>query len=149
MLLTKFYTFGNYKDRIIICIYIYIHMSLKYNLKNDGNIQTYIYFTPTESTNLDDIKTLLEHYGKIKVYPNNEDVDPYNSYKNVTDYIYRIITNSEFLCKGLNPSYISDVFDSADAIIIIGSSMKKTPKELKKQKKIGVLNEKRCKCPNV
>jgi hypothetical protein len=124
-------------------------MSLKYNLKNDGNIQTYIYFTPTESTNLDDIKTLLEHYGKIKVYPNNEDVDPYNSYKNVTDYIYRIITNSEFLCKGLNPSYISDVFDSADAIIIIGSSMKKTPKELKKQKKIGVLNEKRCKCPNV
>jgi hypothetical protein len=102
-------------------------MSVRYNLKNDRNIQTYVYFKPTESTILEDIKTLIEHYDEIKVYPNNEDVNPYNSYKNVTEYIYRIITNSEFLCKGLNSSYISDVFDTADAIVIIGSSMNILP----------------------
>jgi hypothetical protein len=102
-------------------------MSVRYNLINDRNIQTYVYFKPTESTILEDIKTLIEHYDEIKVYPNNEDVNPYNSYKNVTEYIYRIITNSEFLCKGLNSSYISDVFDTADAIVIIGSSMNILP----------------------
>ena len=106
-------------------------MSLKYNLKNDGNIQTYVYFKPTESNNLDDIKKIIKHDHKIdhkiKVYPNNLDVDPYNSYENVTDYIYRIITESKFLCKGLSPSYIYDGFYTADALIIIGSSMDLLP----------------------
>ena len=102
-------------------------MSVRYNLKNDGNIQTYVYFKPTESTILEDIKILIEQDDEIKVYPNNEDMDPYNSYKNVTEYIYRIITHTEFLCKGLNPDYILDVFDTADAVIIIGSSMNLLP----------------------
>lgn len=104
-------------------------MSLRYNLKNDRNIQTYVYFKPTESDILENIKILIEHDDEIKVYPNDEDedVNPYNSYKNVTKYIYGIIKNSQFLCKGLNPSYISDVFDTADAIIIIGSSMNLLP----------------------
>ncbi len=82
---------------------------------------------PTESTILENIKTLIEYDDEIKVYPNDEDINPYNSYKNITNYIYGIITHSEFLCKGLNPSYISDVFDTADAIIIIGSSMNLLP----------------------
>jgi hypothetical protein len=102
-------------------------MNLKYNLKNEGNIQTYLYFKPTESNILDDIKSLIEYDGEIKVYSNNEDVNAYNSYKNVTEYIFRVITNSGFLCKGLNPSYISDVFDTADAVLIIGSSMNLLP----------------------
>jgi len=102
-------------------------MNVRYNLKNDKNIQKYIYFKPTENNNLDDIKTLIEYTGEIKVYPNNEDVNPHNSYKNITDYIYRIITNSNFLCKGLNPIYISDAFDTADAVVIIGSSMNLLP----------------------
>jgi hypothetical protein len=102
-------------------------MSVRYNLKNDRNIQPYVYFKPTESIILEDIKTLIGYDDEIKVYPNNEDVNPYNSYKNVTEYIYRIITNTDFLCKGLNPSYISDVFDTADAVIVIGSSMNLLP----------------------
>lgn len=102
-------------------------MSVRYNLKNDRTIQTYLYFRPTESNNLDDIKTIIEYSGEVKVYPNNEDVNTYNSYKNVTDYIFRIITNSNFLCKGLNPSYIFDGFDNADAILVIGSSMNLLP----------------------
>ena len=72
-------------------------MSLKYNLKNDENIKTYIYFKPTENNNLDDIKLLIETDDKIQVYPNNEDVNLYNSYKNITDYIYRIIIKSNFM----------------------------------------------------
>jgi hypothetical protein len=102
-------------------------MSLRYNLRNDENIKTYVYFKPTENNNLNDIKTLIEYDGEIIVYPNDEDVNPYNSYKNVTDYIYRIVTNSNFLCKGLNPSYISDSFDTSDAVIIIGSSINLLP----------------------
>ena len=102
-------------------------MSLKYNIKNN-NTKTYVYFKPTESNNLDDIKMLLDD-GNINVYPNNEDVNvnSYNSYKNVTDYIFRIINNPEFLCKGLNPDYISESFNSADAVVIIGSSINILP----------------------
>jgi hypothetical protein len=102
-------------------------MSLRYNIKNDKDIKTYIYFKPTESNSLDDIKTLIENDDEIELYPKNDDLNPYNSYKNVTDYIYRIITNSEFLCKGLNPGYISDSFDTVDAVVIIGSSMDLLP----------------------
>jgi hypothetical protein len=102
-------------------------MSLRYNLKNDRNIQTYVYFKPTESNILEDVKSLIESDDEIKVYPNNEDVNPYNSYKNIKDYIYRIITNSKFLCKGLNPSYISNSFDTVDAVVIIGSSINLLP----------------------
>lgn len=96
-------------------------MSIRYNIKNIGDIKTHLYFKPTENNNLDDIKLLLEN-NNMNVYPNDEDVNLNNSYKNVTDYIYRIVNNSEFLCKGLNPAYILDSFDDMDAVIIIGSS---------------------------
>jgi ribosomal protein S18 acetylase RimI-like enzyme len=101
-------------------------MALRYNIKNNIDIKTYIYFKPTESNNLDDIKLLLENDDKIVVYPNNEDVNQYNSYKNVTDYIYRI-NKIGFLCKGLNPDYILDSFDNVDAVVIIGSSINILP----------------------
>ena len=102
-------------------------MSLRYNIKNNGNIKTYVYFNPTENNMLDDIRLLMENDDEINVYPNNEDVNPYNSYKNVTDYIYRIIKNSRFLCRGLNIEYILDAFYRADAVVIIGSSMNILP----------------------
>ena len=90
-------------------------MSLRYSIKNNRNTKTYIYFKPTESNNLDDIKELLEN-------DNNEDVNQSNNYKNVTEYIYRIINKSGFLCKGLNPDYILHSFDTVDAVVIISSS---------------------------
>lgn len=49
-------------------------MELKYNIKNNIDTKTYIYFKPTESNNLDDIKLLLENDDTIVVYSNNEDV---------------------------------------------------------------------------
>lgn len=101
-------------------------MSLRYNIqKNDT--KTSIYFKSSESNNLEHIKLLLENAGNINVYPNDEDLNPYNSYKNVTDYIYRIINKSRFLCKGLNPSYVLDTFDDVDAVVIIGSVMNILP----------------------
>ena len=39
----------------------------------------------------------------------------------------RLISKSEFLCKGLNHDYIVTSFDNADAVIIIGSSMNVLP----------------------
>jgi hypothetical protein len=99
------------------------HKSLRYNIKRNRNIKTSIYFRPTESNHLDDIKLLLESNRKMDIYPNSEDETQFNPYNNVTEYIYRIITNTGFLCKGLNPEYILDAFDDADAIVIIGSLM--------------------------
>ena len=88
-------------------------MNSRYDIKNGIiDVKPYIYFKPTESNNkLDDIKVLLE-------YDDNND----NSYKDVRDYIYRIITIPEFLCKGLTPEYISDSFHVNDAVVIIGDS---------------------------
>jgi hypothetical protein len=94
-------------------------MELRYNIKNDINTKTHIYFKPTESIHLDYIKDLLEDK-----YPINKDD---NSYENVRDYICRIINNAKFLCKGLNPTYIYDAFNNVDAVVIIGSSMNILP----------------------
>lgn len=97
-------------------------MSLRYNIqKND--VKTSIYFNPIKTNGLEHIKLILENAGNIDVYPNDKGANPYNTYKNVTSYIYRIISNSKFLCKGINPSYVLDTFNEADAVVIISSSM--------------------------
>jgi len=101
-------------------------MSLKYNIKNSKNNKISIYFKPTDSTHLDDIKLLLDDDANINLYHNNNESQP-NSYKNVTDYIYRIIDKSAFLCKGLNPEYILDSINGADAVVVVGSSMNILP----------------------
>lgn len=97
-------------------------MSSKYNIRNSKDTKTHIYFQPTENNRLDDIKTILEDDAKFDVYFNSGD-----SYKKVKEYVDRLISNSEFLCKGLNPDYIVTSFDNADAVIIIGSSMNVLP----------------------
>jgi hypothetical protein len=113
-------------------------MNNKYNIKNDTNVQTYIYFKP-ESSLFDPIKDNRNKYwlkfegdNTFKVYPNSNDVDRdddttlqtiyENSYKNIADYIYRLTTNSKTLCKNL-PDYVGlKTFYYADAIVIVGSS---------------------------
>ena len=50
-------------------------MSLRYNLKNNIDTKTHIYFKPSESNNLEDIKLLLENDDKINVNFNDEDVN--------------------------------------------------------------------------
>ena len=118
-----------------------MRLKYRYNIKNIEEHKTYIYFNPTKinptkSNNLEDINNdldaikllLIEDDDRIDVYPNNEDVNQSNnSYKDVTDYIYRIINNPEFLCKGLNPDYILKSFDNVDAVVIIGSLMNILP----------------------
>jgi len=101
-------------------------MSLKYNIKNSKNNKISIYFKPTDRNHLDDIKLLLDDDANINLYHNNNESES-NSYKNVTDYIYRIIDKSGFLCKGLNPDYILDSIDDADAVVVVGSSMNILP----------------------
>lgn len=115
-------------------------MNNKYNIKNATNVQTYIYFKPESSLFNPTKSKRNEHWLKFegdttfKVYPNGNDIDSdddeddptvkniyENSYKNVTDYIYRLITNSKFLCKGLDPEYVEQTFGIADAIVIVGS----------------------------
>jgi ribosomal protein S18 acetylase RimI-like enzyme len=97
-------------------------MVLKYNIKNNLHTQTHVYFRPSDSDKLDDIKLILEDDDKIMVYTNNEDENQNNSYNNIRDYIDRIINKTGFLCKGLNPEYISDSFENVDAVVIISDS---------------------------
>jgi predicted GNAT family N-acyltransferase len=101
--------------------------SKKYSIKKLKNIKTYIYFKPTDSNQLDDIKLLIENESNIVLNTGNDINNKYDSFKNIKEYINRIIEKSGFLCKGLNPEYVSDSFDNADAVIIISSSMNLLP----------------------
>jgi hypothetical protein len=101
-------------------------MSLRYNI-NNRNTKTHIYFKPTDNNyHLHDIKIILDNDDKINLYHNNNESES-NSYKMVTDYIYRIINKSGFLCKGLNPNYILNSIQDADAVVVVGSSMNILP----------------------
>jgi hypothetical protein len=63
-------------------------MSSRYDIRNNGETKTYVYFKPTENNHLEDIKMLLGSLDTIEVYDGSSASDPYNSYKNVTDYIF-------------------------------------------------------------
>jgi len=101
-------------------IYNKYSMSYKFNLKNT-NVSTSIFFRKMSkySDNIDDIKIILENETDYDVFPNDE--NPENYYKFVTEYVYRLITNSEFLCKNLNENYIKNAFERTDAIVVIGT----------------------------
>lgn len=96
-------------------------MDKKFNIKS-LNTSTLIYFNEKNTeTDLGDIKILLESDARLNVFPNDENNDQNNSYENICNYIYGIINQSNFLCKGLNADFIKDSFDDSDAIIVIGS----------------------------
>jgi len=97
-------------------------MNSRYNIQNNTT-KTSIYFKPTESNNLDGIKSLLDYDDKNI----EEDVNEMSSYEKVSEYIYRLIKHSGFLCKGLNIDYIVDSFYKVDALVVIGSTMQILP----------------------
>jgi hypothetical protein len=92
-------------------------MSVKYNLRG-LTTTTHLYFNPNNSNNLDDIKTIIENDNNFTL-PNERDIN--DTYQNLSEYICRLIDNSRFLCKGLNLSYITDAFETADAILAISA----------------------------
>lgn len=105
-------------------------MNAKYNIRNlSSSLRSYIYFRPTDpiTTQFDDIKMLLEDEDTFTVLPTSEGYTTTNSYKLVTEYIYRIITKSNFLCKGLNPKYVLNAFNEVDAILVISDGMDLLP----------------------
>ncbi len=93
-------------------------MDSKFNLKS-LDISKYIYFNPTKIASIDDIKTIVELDNTFKL-PNESNVN--DNYANLSDYIYRNIRNSNFLCKGLNPNYVKDAFTTSDAVLVISSN---------------------------
>lgn len=104
------YTRISYKS-----LYSIIVMTTRYNIKNKNN-KVSIYF---KGSDLEDIQILLEN---THIQVHSED-----SYKNITEYIERFVTKSEFLCRGLNPDYIRDSFNKVDAAIVLGSDMNILP----------------------
>ena len=93
-------------------------MDSKFNLKT-LEMSQYIYFNPTKMASIEDIKTIVELNNTFKL-PNEANAN--DTYKNLSEYIYRIIKNSNFLCKGLNADYVKDAYANADAILVVSSS---------------------------
>ena len=97
-------------------------MSLKYNIINES-ISTNIYFknySSHENPHLNDIKLLLENNAYFNVFPNDIDLQSTDSYKNVSDYILRIVKNSEFLCQNLYYQDIVEGCENSDFAVVIG-----------------------------
>ena len=88
-------------------------MNSRYNIKKHNlTTKNSIYFNPESNNSLKDIEILLE-----------DDIQEENSYKTVTDNIFRIIHKNGFLCKGLNPEYIFKSIGNVDAVVTIRSSL--------------------------
>jgi hypothetical protein len=95
------------------------HMSPRFNIKRDFSSK--VFFNDEQlslNSDLVDMKTILESNPTLTIYPNEQREQ---NYINVTRYIYHIIKNSKFLCKGLNDKYIRDAFNSTEAVLVIGS----------------------------
>ena len=99
-------------------------MSIRYDLKNNKDIQTYIVFNPNAfyQENLDDIKLILENDNNIHI------LNELDSYKIITDLIYRNITETQNFCSDtLNPLSVKESFKYEQAVVIIGSSLNNLP----------------------
>lgn len=100
-------------------------MNDKYNITHTNNISTSIFFKKGyhKEESLEYIKLLLENDHKYEVYPQLSDDSPVHmdrSYQEVARYVYQIVKNSNFLCKGLHEEYVKHSMKSMDAIVIIG-----------------------------
>jgi hypothetical protein len=94
---------------------------LKYNIKNE-NLSTNIFFNDYDTVNkpyIENIKIILESNKNLNIYPDDTNIN--YTYKNITNYVYNFVVNTNFLCKGLYPEYIKDSFDDSDAIIVLSS----------------------------
>ena len=80
--------------------------------------KTHIYFNKT-TPEIDDIKMLLTR-ANFDVYPNDEDENKNNTYKNAMGLIQSKVEN-DFLCEGLSKDYITGSFEKVDAIVAVGS----------------------------
>jgi hypothetical protein len=96
-------------------------MDKRYNIKS-LELSTYIYFNNVydNSSHLEDEKILLSNDTNLFVFPNDDNDNLNNSYRNIYNYVYEIKTHSDFLCKGVSADYITDSFNQSDAVIVIG-----------------------------
>ena len=86
---------------------------MKYNLKTKLDIQSYIFFNPNIAPRdgIEDIKIILDSKFNVE-----------EDYSHIQQAIIRMISITEFLCKGISEEYITDSFDEADAVVVIGDS---------------------------
>lgn len=84
---------------------------MKYNLKTKLDVTPYLFFNPNMAPRdgMEDIKIILD--SKFNVEEN---------YSHIQQAIIRMISITEFLCKGISEEYINDSFDEADAVVVIG-----------------------------
>ena len=74
-----------------------------------------------KNQDLENIKLLLENNTNLNVFPGDTNLQHVNYYQNVTDYILRIVKNSEFLCKNLYLEDIIEGSENSDFIVVIGT----------------------------
>lgn len=86
---------------------------MRYNLKTKIDTNPYVFFNPhgEPRDGMEDIKIILDSKFDVE-----------DEYSQIQESIVRMISVTGFICKGLSESYISDRFDDADAILVIGDS---------------------------
>lgn len=86
---------------------------MKYNLKTKVDIQPYLFFNPNiaQRDGIEDIKIILDSKFNVEEH-----------YSHIQESIMRMISITEFLCKGISEEYITESFDEADAVVVIGDS---------------------------
>jgi len=87
---------------------------IKYNLKTKLDIQSYLFFNPSISPRdgIEDIKIILDSKFNVE-----------DEYSQIQESIIRMISITEFLCKGISESYIENRFNDADMVIVISDSI--------------------------
>lgn len=94
--------------------------SKKYAIKSPRNVKHHLFVNPAARHGLEDILTLLELQTALEISSGP-------AYQEVSRYIERLVNKSGFLCRGLNPDYVVESLASADAVIVVGSSMSVLP----------------------
>jgi hypothetical protein len=92
----------------------------KYAIKSPRNVKHHLFFNQAARHGLEDIQTILELQTALEISSGS-------AYQEVSRYIERLVHKSGFLCRGLNPDYVVESLASADAVVVVGSSMRVLP----------------------
>jgi virulence-associated protein VapD len=90
------------------------------SIRDMENHMSMIVINPQSTTDLQEITKALKKHKSIPIY-SDDDAPKHNSYENIQTSIQSLIKDSKTLCKGINNDYISELFDDADAVFVVGS----------------------------
>jgi hypothetical protein len=111
------------ENRISVLVFNDHHDARFMERDTQGHHATHLDINPMSNADLDyitKIKKSLKTAVDIVVY-SDADAPKHNSYEDIKDVIYGLITKSKVMCKDINSNYIGDTFEEVDAVYVLGS----------------------------